>query len=985
MKRRLLFAALATLACRAIAEGPWISVGGSGPVGPDSDGWSGNARSFAVEEGTAIVVRGDDGWVLRLDGALVPRGGESNRTCCIGFDGGPDGLPLDILLSGRSALSSGVEARNCSLLSIRGPGALSGTAAGPDAAAIATDGDLLLDGALVAAFADGGAALQAGGDVTVSNAAAVLLGARGIRAAGVSIAGSAVGICAAGEAVLADGPFVAEDAEGLLFSDADAVCAAGLDFRGSNVLSIVGNAAATGACAAVRQTSAEGGLVHAGGTTDLFAPGGTGIDAAGEVAVEGGTLSVADGPDGAEALSFFTAEGIAAAAGAVSGDGFPGDDALAALQEFFVGDGVAAFLADRPVPLSSDRPESGIRADGVRFDGGETDVSCRTGSAGIVAASSASVSGGIATVNGAAWVPPVRISFDANGGAVAPRFALVPAGAAIGTLPRPTRTGCVFLGWYTAATGGSAVSASTKFSKAATVYARWAKSTYKVAFAPNAGTGTMAAQTFSWGTAANLRKNAFVRSGHVFLGWSKTKNGALAYKDQASVKNLTAEGGTVVVHAVWAKTSYRVAFDPNGGRGSMKAQPMTYGTASALRKNAFTRKGWVFLGWARTKGGEVAFKNAQSVKNLTTNGGTVTLYAKWAKESYTVRFDVNGGKGSMSSVSARYGRDKSLPANRFYRDGRVFLGWALTRSDATAQKVALKDRQSIKTFVATGGTVTLYAVWRRYVPKTAGRIRFALCQTPCRSSSATAQIDATFAWARQSLKGDEDVIVFPELAFAPFTELKTAWKQGPTVWKKAAAFAKERKAYVLVNHPYRASSGSKMYNETRVYTPDGTVLAVYRKRVLARMDVNASFTAGPAASLARLPFAYLGLLICKDAFTPSKGSDRYTGADVLLVQFAHPGVNNRSAPEAKGFPTAAQSMTDLRNSRNGWRKLGKPYMAVNKSGPDGNYTLCGGTFAADKAGKIVNKADAPAKVVFVDYLLQSNGRIRPTPVLPPSK
>jgi hypothetical protein len=70
MKRRLLFAALATLACRAIAEGPWISVGGSGPVGPDSDGWSGNARSFAFEEGTAKVVFVD--YLLQSNGRIRP-------------------------------------------------------------------------------------------------------------------------------------------------------------------------------------------------------------------------------------------------------------------------------------------------------------------------------------------------------------------------------------------------------------------------------------------------------------------------------------------------------------------------------------------------------------------------------------------------------------------------------------------------------------------------------------------------------------------------------------------------------------------------------------------------------------------------------------------------------------------------------------------------------------------------------------------------
>lgn len=857
MKRTLLLpllSFLACLACRAAAQDPWISVGGSGPIGPASGGWAENARFFDVEGGTALVVKGDDGWTLLLDGALVEA---ADDPVCVLFDGGDAGLPLDVCLSGGSVLSGGgIEARNCSLLSLRGPGSLSVTrpASAGEGAAVDCDGDLFVADALVAAFAGGGSALQAAGSVTVSGGAAVLLGANGIRAADVSIADSAVGICASGEAVLADGSFVAENAEAFAFAAAD------------------------------------------------FA------------------------------------------------EGLQGDDAL---QDFFDDPGVAAFLAARSAPRSTDRPK-----------------------AGVVAASRA---GGSAAASEKESDPPICISFDGNGAIAEPGFALIPAGGQVGLLPRPTLDDHVLLGWYTSPTGGAPVRATTRFSEEATIYARWAKSTYKIYFRPSGGTGDMELQALSYGTESNLFTNRFSRPGWVFLGWSKTPGGALAFGDGAAVKNLTLKGGVIPLYALWAKSSYRIAFDANGGKGSMAAQPMTYGTAAALPGNAFSRKGWVFLGWATTKGGAVAFADAQSVRNLTKAGGTVRLYAKWARESYEIAFDPNCGAGRMSSLSMKWGKARTLPRNAFARNGQMFLGWALSADDAAAQKVDFRNGQSVQDLVTATGTVTLYAVWKRYVPKTAGRIRFALCQTPCTSSSSTAQIDATFAWARQSLKGDEDVIVFPELAFAPFTELKTAWKQGATVRKKAAAFARERNAYVLVNHPYRESSASKMYNETRVFAPDGTVLAIYRKRVLARMDTAASFSSGDTDVMARLPFAHLGLLICKDAFTPSKGSDRYRSADILLVQFAHPGVDNRSAPEAKSFPSSAQSMADMRNSRNGWRKLGKPYMAVNKFGPDGNYTLCGGTFAATAAGGIVTKADAVAKVVFADYPLQWNGRIQPVP------
>ena len=59
---------------------------------------------------------------------------------------------------------------------------------------------------------------------------------------------------------------------------------------------------------------------------------------------------------------------------------------------------------------------------------------------------------------------------------------------------------------------------------------------------------------------------------------------------------------------------------------------------------------------------KVAYPNKASVQNLTTQGGTVTLYAVWAKKDYKVRFNANGGKGSMSDESFTYGKSKKLSA-----------------------------------------------------------------------------------------------------------------------------------------------------------------------------------------------------------------------------------------------------------------------------------------------------------------------------------
>ena len=65
------------------------------------------------------------------------------------------------------------------------------------------------------------------------------------------------------------------------------------------------------------------------------------------------------------------------------------------------------------------------------------------------------------------------VTFDATGGAVSPAMRTVVAGAPVGTLPTPTRSSHTFAGWFTAASGGTQVTASTVVTGDVTYYAHW--------------------------------------------------------------------------------------------------------------------------------------------------------------------------------------------------------------------------------------------------------------------------------------------------------------------------------------------------------------------------------------------------------------------------------------------------------------------------------------------------------------------------------
>ena len=96
------------------------------------------------------------------------------------------------------------------------------------------------------------------------------------------------------------------------------------------------------------------------------------------------------------------------------------------------------------------------------------------------------------------------------------------------------------------------------------------------------------------------------------------------------------------------------------------------------------------------------------MKNLSSkSGGTVTLYAVWKPYTYTVKFNKNGGTGSMVKQAVNCGVKTALATNAFTRAGFKFAGWATKKGG----KVEYKNKAKVKDLAKKGKSVTLYAVW----------------------------------------------------------------------------------------------------------------------------------------------------------------------------------------------------------------------------------------------------------------------------------
>ncbi len=166
------------------------------------------------------------------------------------------------------------------------------------------------------------------------------------------------------------------------------------------------------------------------------------------------------------------------------------------------------------------------------------------------------------------------------------------------------------------------------------------------------------------------------RPGHTPTNkWQNVNTGAV----YVSPSDIPARAGTYEPnyrsnHAT-AIYTYRVRFDGNGGSGSMTEQSVTSASGMMLPANKFSRDGYVFDGWSVSRNGPVAYRNQQLVMNLgSSSGAVVTLYARWAPDTYAIRYDAAGGTLPANAPKSRkYGQPTNLPVPT--KNGYIFAGW----------------------------------------------------------------------------------------------------------------------------------------------------------------------------------------------------------------------------------------------------------------------------------------------------------------------
>ena len=159
----------------------------------------------------------------------------------------------------------------------------------------------------------------------------------------------------------------------------------------------------------------------------------------------------------------------------------------------------------------------------------------------------------------------------------------------------------------------------------------------------------------------------------------------------ASTYALTSETAAGAISASLTKNSTTVSATVSAAYSA---------TVSLSCSNTLT--GYQFDGWYDANGNKITSYTVSDAH---------TVYARFKANSYTVKFDANGGTtGSMSNQSHTYGVSQALTANAFTRTGYTFAGW---NTQADGKGTSYTDKQSVLNLTTeNNGVVTLYAQWK---------------------------------------------------------------------------------------------------------------------------------------------------------------------------------------------------------------------------------------------------------------------------------
>ncbi|OHE41393.1 MAG: hypothetical protein A2Y16_01540 [Tenericutes bacterium GWF2_57_13] len=255
-------------------------------------------------------------------------------------------------------------------------------------------------------------------------------------------------------------------------------------------------------------------------------------------------------------------------------------------------------------------------------------------------------------------------------------------------IENPTKTGYSFAGWFEDAELNVlyAVDIDTMPAGNYTLYAGWWVNTYWIWFATMGGTGI---DYLYLDYGATFDSPVTTKTGYTFAGWYEDEELTVFYAMEVT----TPAPRDLQLYAKWEINEYTLMFVENGG-SDLSDITAEFGAWIDIQNP--TREGYTFAGWYSDSERNVWY--AFEIDAMPAD--TLTLFAEWTLNSYTIVFNTMGGS-EIDDITAAFGTtfDNPVPI----RTGYAFAGWYEDEARTvyygeTVTTVAARD-------------LTLYADW----------------------------------------------------------------------------------------------------------------------------------------------------------------------------------------------------------------------------------------------------------------------------------
>ena len=192
------------------------------------------------------------------------------------------------------------------------------------------------------------------------------------------------------------------------------------------------------------------------------------------------------------------------------------------------------------------------------------------------------------------------------------------------------------------------------------------------------------------------------RPGYDLLGWNTKADGTgTAYGfGETTAAEVSQPGKSVTLYAQWVEegTSTKYVIEHYQQNTDLNTYTLAGKTTTRVVNGGELSAAATYPG----------FQSSNRQTTTTQADGSILVRYYYDRATYTLRFDANGGSGSMSNATMLVNIAAALPTNRFTKTDALFIGWN-TKADGSGDSYV--DGQTVNFDAGEGEEITLYAQW----------------------------------------------------------------------------------------------------------------------------------------------------------------------------------------------------------------------------------------------------------------------------------